>query len=151
MTGRLTEDVRMGDLAGFSHVVLTVRDIRRSRVFYGQTLGLQLLDSSETYCAFLIGSLEISALILTSHEQTADVPFSELRPGLDHVSLAVPDLEALNRWHAKLESAGVESDLRRSEWGHHLNFRDPDNIAIEFVVLEPDAEVRSVLDKADLP
>jgi hypothetical protein len=29
----------------------------------------------------------------------------------------------------------VPFDFRRSEWGHHLNFRDPDNIAVELVLL----------------
>jgi hypothetical protein len=30
--------------------------------------------------------------------------------------------------------------------GHHLNFRDPDNIAVELVLLRPDDEVRARLD-----
>ena len=33
-------------------------------------------------------------------------------------------------------------------WGHHLNFRGPDNIAVELVVVEPDAEVQQVLERA---
>jgi catechol 2,3-dioxygenase-like lactoylglutathione lyase family enzyme len=136
----------MGTLAGFSHVALSVRDIKISRAFYEHTLGLQLLDSSETYCAFLAGPGRISALILTSHSDTADERFSELRPGLDHLSLAVADLPALQQWQSELAARGVPSDLRRSEWGHHLNFRDPDNIAIEFVFLEPDDDVQALLD-----
>lgn len=41
-------------------------------------------------------------------------------------------------------------DFRRSYWGHHLNFRDPDNIAVELVLLRPDADVRAVLDRSSL-
>jgi catechol 2,3-dioxygenase-like lactoylglutathione lyase family enzyme len=139
----------MGTLAGVSHIALTVRDIATSRQFYEQTLGLRLLDSSDTYCALLTGSTGVSALILTTHERMVDEPFTELRPGLDHVSLAVPDVPSLLEWQTELAAHGVSTDLRRSEWGHHLNFRDPDNIAIELVVLEPDTDVQALLDNAE--
>jgi catechol 2,3-dioxygenase-like lactoylglutathione lyase family enzyme len=138
----------MGSLAGFSHVALTVRDIATSRHFYEQVLGMRLLDSSDNYCAFATGSTGLTALILTSHDGTPDAPFSEMHPGLDHVSFAVSDLAGLDRWETELAARGVRSDRRRSEWGHHLNFRDPDNIALEFVVLDPDSDVQAVLDRA---
>lgn len=66
------------------------------------------------------------------------------------MSLAVPNLVSLEDWQTRLAQQGVHSDLRRSEWGHHLNFRDPDHIALELVVVQPDTEVREVLDKAGL-
>ncbi len=137
-------------LAGFSHVALTVRDMRASKIFYSNVLGLAVLDSSESYCALLIGADGLAALILTSHADGAAEPFSELRPGLDHVSLAVPDLPSLEAWQARLNDHGVCSEVRRSEWGHHLNFRDPDNIALELVVLQPNADVQEVLGAAGL-
>jgi glyoxylase I family protein len=135
-------------VSGFSHVALTVSDMETSREFYSEILGLTVLDSSESYCALLIGGDGLSALILTSHEGGMPGPFSEFRPGLDHVSLAVPDMVSLEQWRARLTQQGVSSDLRRSEWGHHLNFRDPDNIAVELVVVEPDTEVQQVLERA---
>ena len=40
----------------------------------------------------------------------------------------------------------MHSDLRsRTEWGHQLSFRDPDNIAVELVALQPDVEVQKKL------
>jgi hypothetical protein len=36
-----------------------------------------------------------------------------------------------------VSARGVASDMRKSEWWHHLDFRDPDKIAVEFVVLQP--------------
>ena len=137
-------------VSGFSHVALTVSNIEVSREFYSETLGLTVLDSSDTYCALLIGGDSLSALILTSHESGIPGPFSEFRPGLDHVSLAVPDLASLEDWRTRLTQQGVHSDLRSSEWGHHLNFRDPDNIAVELVVVQPDTDVQDVLDRARL-
>ena len=135
-------------VSGFSHVALTVSDLEISRGFYSETLGLAVLDSSESYCALLVGGDGLSALILTTHETETPGSFSEFRPGLDHVSLAVPDLASLEDWRTRLEQQGVQSDLRRSEWGHHLNFRDPDNIAVELVVVQPDEQVQRVLDRA---
>jgi len=137
-------------LSGFSHVALTVTDLAVSRKFYSQTLGLTVLASSESYCALLVGAPGLAALILTSHENGIHEPFTEFRPGLDHVSLAVPDVRSLDAWHRRLSDHGVPCDMRRSEWGHHLNFRDPDNIAVELVVVEPDAEVRNALGEVGL-
>jgi catechol 2,3-dioxygenase-like lactoylglutathione lyase family enzyme len=136
------------ELSGLSHVALTVRDINVSREFYSKTLGLTLVDSNDSYCALLVGAPGLSALILTSHPECSDERFSEFRTGLDHVSLAVPTVQALKDWQARLDEQSIPSDLRRSEWGHHLNFRDPDNIAVEFVVVQPDAEVQAILDDA---
>ena len=135
-------------VSGFSHVALTVSDMTTSREFYEGALGLTVLDSSDTYCALSVGGDTVTALILTSHDGGTSEPFSELRPSLDHVSLAVPDAASLDDWQARLAERGVPADRRRSEWGHHLNFRDPDNIAVELVVLEPDADVREVLGRA---
>jgi len=75
----------MTALAGFSHVALTVTDVHASRRFYADVLGMRVLEASETYCALLTGSNELSALILTGHAETLPGPFSKLRVGLDHV------------------------------------------------------------------
>jgi catechol 2,3-dioxygenase-like lactoylglutathione lyase family enzyme len=136
----------MHTLSGFSHVALTVTDLTASRSFYADVLGLPVLDSSETYCALLTGSTDLSVLILTTHDQTLPGAFSEFRAGLDHVSFAVPDAGALGWWEERLRERAVPCDARRSEWGHHLNFRDPDNIAVELVLLQPDGDVQAILD-----
>ena len=137
-------------VSGFSHVALTVSNLEVSREFYAGTLGLTVLDSHESYCALQVGGEGLSALILTCHDQGVAEPFSEFRPGLDHVSLAVPDLASLQDWRTRLTRHGVHSDLRTSEWGHHLNFRDPDNIAVELVVVQPDEEVQQLLNRAGM-
>ncbi|HEV2809857.1 MAG TPA: VOC family protein [Acidimicrobiales bacterium] len=137
-------------MAGFSHVALTVGNIERSKTFYTDVLGMPVLDSSATYCALLTGSDDLSALILTTHDGTAFEPFSELRIGLDHVSFAIPDEDALAGWQQRLHDRGVPFDLRRSEWGHHLNLRDPDNVAVELVLVQPDADVQATLNAANV-
>ena len=139
----------MSTLSGFSHVALTVTDMQASRSFYADVLGMSVLDSSETYCAMLTGSKDLSALILTTHAETLPGAFSEFRAGLDHVSFALPDEVALTSWEERLRERAVPFDARRSEWGQHLNFRDPDNIAVELVLLRPDGDVQAILDNQD--
>jgi len=139
----------MSTLSGFSHVALTVTDMQASRSFYADVLGMSVLDSSETYCAMLTGSKDLSALILTTHAETLPGAFSEFSAGLDHVSFALPDEVALTSWEERLRERAVPFDARRSEWGQHLNFRDPDNIAVELVLLRPDGDVQAILDNQD--
>jgi catechol 2,3-dioxygenase-like lactoylglutathione lyase family enzyme len=66
-------------LAGFSHVALTVTGMPVSKMFYADVLGLTVLDSSESYCALLVGGDELAALILTSHADGVAEAFSEFR------------------------------------------------------------------------
>ena len=140
---------KMTTLSGFSHVALTVTDLQASRDFYADVLGMPVLDSNESYCALTTGSSDLSALILTTHAETLPGSFSEFRVGLDHLSFALPDDDALVAWEQRLRERAVPFDARRSEWGHHLNFRDPDNIAVELVLLRPDEDVQSILDAQD--
>jgi catechol 2,3-dioxygenase-like lactoylglutathione lyase family enzyme len=53
-------------LSGFSHVALTVSDMKVSREFYSRTLGLTVLDSSESYCAFLVGATGATTVLLAT-------------------------------------------------------------------------------------
>ena len=92
---------------------------------------------------------DLSALILTTHAETLPGAFSEFSAGLDHVSFALPDEVALTSWEERLRERAVPFDARRSEWGQHLNFRDPDNIAVELVLLRPDGDVQAILDNQD--
>ena len=58
--------------------------------------------------------------------------FSELTTGLDHLGFAAADRDELVEWEARLREAGVEyTPIRDMPLGYHLNFRDPDGIALE--------------------
>ena len=66
-----------------------------------------------------------------SHKRTNC--FTERTTGLDHLSFAAADRAELVRWQERLESLGVTyTPIRDMPLGHHLNFRDPDGIALEF-------------------
>ena len=52
--------------------------------------------------------------------------------GLDHLGLAVASRAELVEWERRLQSAGVPcSPIQDLPLGHHLNFTDPDGIALE--------------------
>ncbi|PPF21813.1 VOC family protein [Rathayibacter rathayi] len=61
-----------------------------------------------------------------------DDRFEEDRVGLDHVSFAVPDLDALRAAATVLDDLGIAHEPIKDTGGASiLEFRDPDNIALE--------------------
>ena len=57
---------------------------------------------------------------------------AELTTGLDHLGFTANSRAELVEWESKLDALGVVyTPIRDMEFGHHLNFRDPDNIALE--------------------
>ncbi|MGH8974313.1 MAG: VOC family protein, partial [Acidimicrobiia bacterium] len=59
-------------------------------------------------------------------------PFSELRPGLDHVAFGVANRAELEQWQSRLDELGItHGGIVDAPYGSGLSFRDPDNIALE--------------------
>jgi hypothetical protein len=58
----------------------------------------------------------------------------------------VADLASFESFTQRLTEHEVSHDVRRSDWGHALNVRGPDNIAVEIMLLDPEDEVRALLD-----
>jgi catechol 2,3-dioxygenase-like lactoylglutathione lyase family enzyme len=73
---------------------------------------------------------------LHQHQTPApDDEFSEFRVGLDHVSFACADREELEKWAGRLDELGIaHGDIKDASYGSGLNFRDPDGIALEFLI-----------------
>ena len=125
----------------FAHVRLTVTDIERSRAFYDQLFGLPVAyelppdADAETRekLAFLFGGvlyrLGDSMLGL---RPVADDRFDEDRVGLDHLSFAVASRDDLDAAALLLDEMGVPHEaVKDITHGYLLEFRDPDNIALE--------------------
>lgn len=116
---------------GINHLTLTVTDIDVSERFYTEVLDfLAVIDGGDNRVClhpatgFILG--------LRQHPSGTGAPFSELHTGLDHVGLAVEDRDELVAWERRLAAAGATyTPIRDLELGHHLNFRDPDGIALE--------------------
>ena len=134
----------MPNLNGLSHVELTVRDVDRSATWYEQVLCMQRLREYPEYATPGVAARVIHVvhpatgldLGLMQHESGEVSEFSELRVGLDHLSLAVDSRDELAEWVEHLDRCGVpHSGLRDMPYGSLIVFRDPDNIQLELFVL----------------
>jgi catechol 2,3-dioxygenase-like lactoylglutathione lyase family enzyme len=117
------------------HLALTVSDVARSRAFYTDLLGFQMIMEFGPRALLSNGSM---VLALTPPADPAQAiqgdSFNENRLGLDHLSFSVgsyADLEnAVQLFDAQGVSHGEIKDL--GPIGIYvLALRDPDNIQIE--------------------
>lgn len=117
--------------AGIDHLGLSVTDLDRSERFYSEVLGLTpLVDFG--YVRMLIDRPSGFLLSLIRHDAGTTASFTELTTGLDHVGLAASSRDELVEWERRFDAYGVPyTPIRDMEFGYHLNFRDPDNIALE--------------------
>ena len=129
----------MPAFTGVSHVSLTVTDLERSVAWYQHVLGLHHVMPTErpgirgAILAHPDSGLVVS---LAQHETGQGGTFDELRPGLDHLSFAVADRDALEAWERHLAERGVTySPINDVPYGSVLVLRDPDHIQLELFVL----------------
>lgn len=122
----------MPQFAGINHVALTVRDLDVSQRFYCDLLGfLMVLDVG--YGRICIDRASGFSLALLHADGSDGQEFSPLRTGLDHLGLAATSRAELEEWEQRLAAAGVpHTPIQDMPLGHHLNFTDPDGIALEF-------------------
>jgi glyoxylase I family protein len=128
---------------GYAHIRLTVTDIDRSRAFYDTVFGFPVAyelpgdadDATREALSFLFGGVIYQfggcLLGLRPVAPTGDT-FDENRAGLDHVSFSVPGRSDLDAAAAALDAIGApHSGVKDIGVAFLLEFRDPDNIALE--------------------
>jgi catechol-2,3-dioxygenase len=127
----------MPNTVGIGHITLTVTDIKKSQDFYNKVFGSQtVLEDKDQYGQFAL-SVGTSMMVgLRLHDSTSDNDvFDPFRVGLDHYGVHVESTDELEKWKSHLDECGAEhSGIVESPFGHHLNAKDPDKIAIEFFV-----------------
>jgi glyoxylase I family protein len=127
-----------------AHLRLTVTDIVRSRAFYDAVFGLPVLyeapaadadDAEKERLAFVFGGViylvgkKVLGLRPVAPEGDR---YDEDRVGLDHLSLTVASVAELEAAAALLDDLGVaHGAIKNIGSGFILEFRDPDNIALE--------------------
>ena len=130
-------------IAGFSHVRVTVTDIARSRRFYDDVLGLPVAfevpsdadEATREQMWWVFGGVVYQVpggfFGLRPVAPGGD-RFDENRVGLDHLSFKVSSRADLDTAVATLDGLGIAHDgIKDIGLGCLLEFRDPDNIALE--------------------
>lgn len=123
-------------VAGLHHVLLTVRDLRRSAAFYETVVGLRKIkeipDDGVAGAKALFALPDGTFFGVVQHQRGDNSAFDEMRTGLDHVAFSVPASE-LAAWLDRLRRAGVVcSDPAPSAFGDPLIvLRDPDNVQVQ--------------------
>lgn len=116
------------------HIGLSVHDIDKSADWYARLFDLTLVAEVEEPAPMKIFfTPKGQAIDLRQDPAVRPEPFTQERVGLDHVGFVCADRAELDEWFQRLNDLGVEnSGLVESPFGTHLNFRDPDQIALEF-------------------
>jgi glyoxylase I family protein len=127
----------MPELAGISHIDLTVTDVDRSERFYTDVLGFEVVKRVDGP-GFRLTDMKHPGLAVEMCVRQPSAgdgsQFDELRPGLDHLSFRVATRAELERWRAHLEQHGVTyTPIVDAPYGAVLVFRDPDNIQLELM------------------
>jgi len=101
-------------------IAVPVRDIERSKRFYGETLGLPAVGDGVGWPEFQLGeNVSLYLIDPTNIGQTFQGPHTA------HIALRVPDVDGARE---ELESRGVEFDRETLDTGvcHMAFFKDPD-------------------------
>ena len=121
----------MVTFAGVDHVSFTVTDLDVSQQFYTSVLDFVMLLDVGYGRIFMHPSTGFT-LSLMKHEGAHGGAFTELATGMDHLGLTASTRSELEEWERRFDELGVTyTPIRDMEFGFHLNFRDPDNIALE--------------------
>ncbi|OBF64759.1 glyoxalase [Mycobacterium sp. 852002-51971_SCH5477799-a] len=127
--------------SSIAHVRLTVTDIERSRQFYESVFGWPVLlevpenadESVRNQFSFLFGGViyDLGGTLLGLRPVAAD-RFDEDRVGLDHIAFRLASKDELDSAAAHLDELGVvHQPVKDIGPSYILEFRDPDNIALE--------------------
>ena len=121
----------MVTFAGIDHAALTVTDLDASVHFYTQVLDFVVV-MDVGYGRICMHPTTGFTLGLIKHPGAQGGTFTELNTGLDHLGLGAETRDELEEWVRRFDEHGVTyTPIRDMEMGYHLNFRDPDGIALE--------------------
>lgn len=122
------------EIKELGHAVLYVRDVERSRAFYGGLLGWREIGHGPGYAAF--GTPRTHHELLLLEQPIAHPQPPRPRIGLYHLGLKVGESDdELRAAKAELEAAGVRM-IGMSDHGvtHSLYLADPDGNELELYV-----------------
>ena len=124
-----------------AHVLLRVADVERSRAFYTDVLGFQVVEEdTEQGEVFLSLGEDFHNLDIMQHPDPASVqhPQSD-QVGVAHVAFLVDSYPALREAYVALQEHGVELEAIDHVNQRSIYFRDPDGNRLQIYYEVPDA------------
>lgn len=91
-------------LKGLRHIALKVRDIKRSKAFYQEILGMQVVWEPDTQNVYLSSGSDNLAL----HEHSVDTEPSPVVQLLDHFGFIVDETETVRELEEDFRAKGVK-------------------------------------------
>lgn len=134
-----SEDHRPPSVSGVLETALYVEDVGRSRDFYRELFGFEILMEDRRICALNVSDEQV--LLLCNRGASVDpipMPGGTIPPhdgsGQLHLAFRVSDAE-LDRWKHWLHDneITVESEVEWGRGGRSVYFRDPDDHLVELV------------------
>ena len=122
---------------GIHHLTLRSADYARSKSFYTQKLGFEIVLEKPNLFIFFAGSTAIAVRGPESQTPPNDL-FNPFRVGMDHVALACESEEeleyvALQLSSLEIENTGIRTDETLGK--KYVAFKDPDRISWEFYMV----------------
>ncbi len=105
-----------------THFWLYAKDTRRTIQFYGDTLGLEILETFPDGALFKAGGIQLGI-----HREEGD---RKSQPGGTSIILHTPDIK---RAYEMLQRKGVRflTQIQQEPYGQIVSFRDPDGYLLE--------------------
>jgi catechol 2,3-dioxygenase-like lactoylglutathione lyase family enzyme len=125
------------EINGIAHVMLTVRDVAKSRPFYVALLehmGLTRVIDSPEYVYYVGGRTAVG--LRPAAPEHAETPFHQGHAGLHHICFRAREREDVDALHTLVVGLGakVVHPPREDKWvpGYYsVLFEDPDGIRLE--------------------
>ena len=113
------------------HIVLMIKDIKRSKEFYSKFLG-NPINEDKFSIAYQIGNTKL--FLGLPYHKLKDNVFNKDRIGLNHLAFGVRTLDELKKFELILNKAGIKnSGIKIDKYGkkEFIWFDDPDGIRLE--------------------